>query len=260
MSRNPLRKLRFLIRTNAPIWAITTYFCLHYRHRLSHKRGEFKKLQKDFREKSKNLKIDNDWFTENIPTWLRAFQEAQLDSDQALKCLEIGSWQGLSAFFVLDVFPHAQITCVDTWEGGDEHKSFNASTPQILGGIEMCFDLNLKQFSDRTKKYKGTSRSYFNDQITSDGFDLIYVDGSHHCDDIMVDAVQSFEILKVGGLLIFDDYFWEYYDNEIDNPAGAINAFLRLKRHQLEIICFDYQLIIRKLRRSMRIEGPHETR
>ena len=47
-------------------------------------------------------------------------------------------------------------------------------------------------------------------------------------------------MLKVGGVMILDDYLWIYYDREIDNPAGVINSFLRLKRHQIEFTCLDY--------------------
>tara|TARA_R110002110_G_scaffold119309_2_gene293735 strand:+ start:19812 stop:20003 length:192 start_codon:yes stop_codon:yes gene_type:complete len=59
---------------------------------------------------------------------------------------------------------------------------------------------------------------------------LTYVNGSHHKNDVIIDAVKCFEMLKVGGIMIFDDYFWQYYPDAIDNPAGAINTFLRLKK------------------------------
>ena len=87
---------------------------------------------------------------------------------------------------------------------------------------------------------------------SSDIYDTIYVDGSNNSDDIIVDAVKCFEMVREGGLLIFDDYFWMYYDQDIDNPAGAINALLRLKHKQLEILCFDYQIIVRKKASSSR--------
>ena len=38
-------------------------------------------------------------------------------------------------------------------------------------------------------------------------YNLIYNDGSHHSDDVIVDAFKAFEMLKVGGIMIFDDYF-----------------------------------------------------
>jgi predicted O-methyltransferase YrrM len=203
------------------------------------------------------LKLDNDWFTSNIPTWLRALDASDLKNQKIVKCLEVGSWQGLSAYFLLSNLNNANLVCVDTWEGSDEnksseHTSTEHTSTEVLTSIEATFDNNLSEFTDRLIKYKGTSFSFYNSQFKTDTYDLIYVDGSHHSDDVIVDAIKCFEMLKVGGLLIFDDYFWKYYDKEIDNPAGAINSFVRLKRHQLEIVCFDYQLIVRKISNSVR--------
>jgi hypothetical protein len=62
----------------------------------------------------------------------------------------------------------------------------------------------------------------------------------------MVDAVKCFEMLKVGGIMVFDDYFWRHYPNAIDNPAAAINLFLRLKKGTFKIIRMYYQIIIQK--------------
>lgn len=244
------RKLRLLIRTDAPMWAIRSYFLLHIRHRLLNKFSDTGKSyiakRDSFRVRKEQLKLDNDWFTSNIPTWLRAFETTSLTDKKSIKCLEVGSWQGLSAFFLLSEIPNASLVCVDTWEGADEHKEGSGTNEEILSNVESTFDANLSDFMQRLTKYKGTSLSYYNNEFENDSFDLIYVDGSHQSDDVIVDAVKCFEMLKVGGLIIFDDYFWIHYKMDIDNPAGAINAFLRLKRHQLEIICFDYQIIVRK--------------
>lgn len=254
--KHQLWKLKFLYRTNAPIWVISASFSLNNAHRISNKlsdrgRAYVAKLNA-FRATKDQLKLDNDWFTRNIPTWLRAFDEEKVRDKPRLDCLEIGSWQGLSAFFTLSELPNAYLTCVDTWEGADEHKDGTAASAGILSEVERTFDSNLSVFGDRLRKYKGTSFSYFNERFEPNCFDMIYVDGSHHSDDVIVDAIKSFEMLKVGGLLIFDDYLWDYYKREIDNPAGAINSFLRMKKHQLKIICFDYQLIIKKTAESVR--------
>jgi len=250
--KGQFNKLSHLIASNAPIWMIFSHFKLSYTHRLSNNRQKLIEQRDSFRELSKSLQIDTDWFSGNIPTWLKAFEAIRYDRECDLKCLEIGSWQGQSAYFLLYYFNNAQLTCVDTWEGADEHKSGDAISNEILSNIEVTFDENLKEFKNRYEKYKGTSYQYFNDNFKRDKYDLVYIDGSHHVDDVIVDAVKAFEMIKEGGLLIFDDYFWHYYDNTIDNPSGAINAFLRMKKHQLKIICFDYQLVLQKTKSSIR--------
>ena len=181
-----------------------------------------------------------------------AFKENGFQEDRAINVLEIGSWQGMSANFILGYFKNARLTCVDTWDGADEHRSHDASDKSILSEIENTFDINIQEYSERVTKHKCTSYEFFNNFFEIDKFDLIYVDGSHHSDDVIVDAIKAFEMLKTDGVMILDDYFWNYYKNEIDNPAGAINSFLRLKKHQLKILCFDYQLVVKKTSSSVR--------
>ena len=76
---------------------------------------------------------------------------------------------------------------------------------------------------------------------------MVYIDGSHHCDDVIIDAIKSFQMLKVGGIMIFDDYLWQYYPRDIDNPAAAINVFLKLKEGSYKVVRVYYQLIIEKI-------------
>lgn len=157
--------------------------------------------------------------------------------------LEIGSWEGLSSLFILSTFPNANLISVDTWEGADEHQN----NPH-LNAIEQNFDKNLHSYVERLTKFKGTSFEFFSKNTVKERFDLIYVDGSHHTDDVIVDAIKSFELLKIGGILIFDDYIWGYYKNPMDNPAGAINSFLRLKKGAFEILSVYGQLTLKKTR------------
>ena len=211
MIRGQLSQLKLMLQSNAPIWFILTHFRLHYLHRISVKRKKMKILELSFREFAQELKFDNDWFTPNIPTWLTAFQKNNFDEKTELNCLEIGSWQGMSAVFILKYFERAQLTCVDTWEGADEHQSEHSTTSETLMKVEEVFDFNLSPYKQRLTKFKGTSYQYFNNHFDSEKFDLIYIDGSHHSDDVILDAIKAFQMLKVNGLIIFDDYFWNYY-------------------------------------------------
>jgi predicted O-methyltransferase YrrM len=252
MIKGQFYKLQLMILSDAPIWLIATHFRLNYLHRFYPENSKMKIEQDLFRKFSEGFQFNDDWFTGNITTWLRAFQEQAYEKNAELNCLEIGSWQGQSALFLLHHFGRAKLTCVDTWEGADEHKLGDAAIIKSLSSLERVFDGNLSRYRNRLTKYKGSSYQYFNENFERDKFDLIYIDGSHHSDDVLVDAIKSFEMLKVNGLMIFDDYFWKYYTRTIDNPSGAINAFIRMKFHQLKVICFDYQLIVRKTTTSVR--------
>lgn len=149
----------------------------------------------------------------------------------------------MSSLFILSTLPNANLISVDTWEGADEHHD----TPH-LNAIEKNFDKNLYSYVERLTKFKGTSFEFFSKNTFKERFDLIYVDGSHHTNDVIIDAIKSFELLKIGGILIFDDYIWGYYKNPMDNPAGAINSFLQLKKGAFEILSVYGQLILKKTR------------
>jgi predicted O-methyltransferase YrrM len=70
----------------------------------------------------------------------------------------------------------------------------------VLGKDTICYNSNPTSI-----KFKGTSYKFFSENTVKEYFDLIYVDGSHHTDDVIVDAIKSFELLKIGGIIIFDD-------------------------------------------------------
>ena len=235
----------YLFQTHAPVSVI-----LNFNKGLLKKWLLTKKYSKEitnFNEAKRNLTLSNDWFSGNLAFWLSIFDNFNY-KNKAIKVLEIGSWEGLSSFFILSTAPNARLTCVDTWEGADEHKDGTASPPEVLDKIESVFDSNLSIFSSRISKFKGTSFSYFCKNSTlKNCYDFIYVDGSHFCNDVVIDAIKSFEMLKVGGILIFDDYLWRFYENATDNPAFAINFFLRQKKGCYKINSAYYQIAIIKI-------------
>ena len=232
----------YLAQTYAPINVLYCFFS-KIKHRRPH--SKYQQQLRDFEKTKLNLKLSNDWFSQNIPNWLSVIDEYGLRSID-IKALEIGSWEGLSSFFILSEMPNAQLTCVDTWEGADEHKDGSTVSNKVLSQIEQNFDNNMSKFSSRLTKYKGTSFSFFSKNNLRCHYDFIYVDGSHHIDDVIIDALKCFEMLKVGGIMVFDDYFWKYYQRAIDNPAAAINLFLSAKLGHYKIIRLNYQVIIIK--------------
>jgi predicted O-methyltransferase YrrM len=236
--------LFYLFRSRAPARVFTGYLGGKFTNpRLA---APYLSAQSKFRATASSLQLSFDWFTDQIPQWLSVFQKYGLSSKERIYALEIGSWEGLSSFFLLHTLQNAVLTCVDTWEGGEEHRTEDAGMQEILSKAETTFDKNLLKYRDRLIKYKGTSYSFFNDNPATNRFDVIYVDGSHYCDDVVVDALKCFELLNVGGIMIFDDYFWRSSPRIADNPAAAINLFLKLKKGCYEIIRVYHQVIIEK--------------
>jgi len=44
---------------------------------------------------------------------------------------------------------------------------------------------------------------YWNSSLN---YDIVYIDGSHVANDVLQDAVLVWQLVKVGGFMIFDDY------------------------------------------------------
>lgn len=239
-SRKLIRVLQFLYATNAPK---SVYFCFikTYLSKKIHPLSILEMLE--FRKFSATHHFSNDWFTGNIPIWAQNIKTLrQFFNPENTNALEIGSWEGLSSLYMISNEIVSNLTCVDTWAGADEHQG-----TESIQTIEEKFDKNLHQYLEHVHKFKGTSYEFFHQCNPKTKYELIYVDGSHYCDDVMIDALKSFEHLKINGILIFDDYLWVYYKNILDNPAGAINNFLRLKKGQYKILSVDYQLTIQKI-------------
>lgn len=207
-----------------------------------------KVIKKNYKEKTeaykslfKKLDFSNDWFSGNIPYWLNIFNKHSFYS-RKLDILEIGSWEGMSSLFILTELPNANLTAVDTWSGSDEHQG-----DDVLSKIESNFDSNLYKVSNRLNKYKGTSYQYFNDCKSDQLFDLIFIDGSHFCDDVLIDGIKAFQHLRLNGIMIFDDYFWRIYSRDFDNPCIAINSFLRIKKGLYRVLNVYGQIAIEKI-------------
>lgn len=248
LSRFVRRQAPYMARTGAPLRLYRRVFvdCLtregaEWRHH---------DAQAAFRASAAGGTFSNDWFSPMLPMWLSAIDRIGLRDRSVAEILEIGSWEGMSSLFLLETFPTARLHCVDTWGGGDEQRADEGIVQGALSGVERRFDANTAAHADRVVKHAGTSVAYFAANLRREVFDLIYVDGSHYGSDVVADAVYAFEMLKVGGMIVFDDYFWRYYRDDLDNPASAINAFLRMKAHSCEIVHAYQQVIAVKTRPS----------
>lgn len=227
----------YLWRNNAPFGALANYLSTAFRRGFRRKHAN---AVEELRQFARAGDFKHDWFSENVPFWMEIFDSYGLRG-KPIQALEIGSFEGLSACFLLRQLPEASLTCVDTWDGSDEHVGM-----EHVRSIEAAFDRHVAPWRDRVKKHKSCSLRYLASLGPQDKFDFIYVDGSHHADDVMVDVVRSFEQLKVGGIMILDDYLWRYYPRSSENPARAINGFLRLVEGRYSLIMAYRQLALIK--------------
>lgn len=189
--------------------------------------------------------IHNDWFSyERRYNILFTYEVLKSKiHEKNFNILEIGSYEGGWAVYVLNLLKFSKIDVVDTWS-----KDFPKGTadPEInFSLVENIFDKNLSSFGARVSKFKGTSDQFFSKNLNKGSiYDLIYVDGSHHYPDVINDAKNSWLMLKKGGILIFDDFLWDLFDE--NSPIRAINEFLNLNKKDIKIHYVYHQLIIEK--------------
>lgn len=244
-----LNSLKLLLRSNAPAAVLSRYLggrvnrLLRRALRDSERSREIQAARLAFERNTRDGTFSNTWFDGSIELWVELLSPLKA-LGRPVDMLEIGSWEGRSTLFLLGYFSEGKLTAVDTWEGGVEHKHV-----ADLEALERRFDHNLAKFQDRLVKRKGLSSVVLSGLAAraKECFDFIFVDGSHFADDVMTDAVMAWQLLREGGILVFDDYLWriERYGWK-KNPAQAINLFLRLIDGDFTLLHVGHQLAIRK--------------
>jgi predicted O-methyltransferase YrrM len=186
-----------------------------------------------------------DWFTGKTAHWLEFLKGERAN---VKSYLEIGSFEGRSALFAAWLFPNAHITCIDTFEGGTDHEDDGSSeaVSAILAAMERMFDANTAQHLSRMAKMKAYSiEALWKLQRDQASFDVIYIDGSHKYRDVLIDSLLAWDLLRIGGYLIWDDYFWSRRQTEIGSRL-AIDQFIDALEPHIEPVFASHQVAIRK--------------
>lgn len=182
-----------------------------------------------------------DGFSGNIPVWLKLL--APFKGRANLRFLEIGSFEGRSAVWLLDsILTHesSHLTCIDTFERGVE-----TPTAERSPALEN-FKHNIRGFGRRVDYFVGESRDVLRDLPFKDYFDFIYLNGDHKASSVLEDAILAFRMLKPRGVLVFDDYCWRLMHRDIDRPKLAIDVFTRIFSDDLDVVFAGAQIAVIK--------------
>jgi len=190
------------------------------------------------------MEFTNEWFDITA----KQIWDRLLPQLKPKKVLEIGSFEGRSICHIIannNWCDDIELHCIDTWEGGVEHQSRALN----MSDVEKRFDKNIRiatrssSIGAHVHKHKGTSISKLASLIADEGagtFDFIYVDGSHQAPDVISDAILGFNLLKIGGVMGFDDYLWAealpYGKDPLRMPKFAIDAFTNVYIRKLDLI------------------------
>lgn len=128
--------------------------------------------------------------------------------NRPINYLEIGTFYGANMLSVANSYglhEDSKMYCVDPWEDYDEYPEYKNEQTSIYNSF-------LKNVENSGVKDKVViNRGYSNAEVPKfkdNFFDIIYIDGNHEPEYVLEDAVLSFRKLKVGGIMIFDDYGW----------------------------------------------------
>ena len=216
------------------------YFLHYYKSKALKKRckKDYASQKKIFEQKLDRKNFSQKWFLNNFEIFTFFLPK---DKNLKFDYLEVGCYEGLSSFYVLSEYKSVNAFFLDIWDMPNPNSK---TLSHNFGLIEKAFDQNLSGFD--FKKMKNDSvismRKLLKENVH---FDFIYIDGSHNGEDVLSDAFEAFKILKVNGLMFFDD-FLQHDDNRILQSYVGIDKFLSLYSDYLKIEYFQNNLVVRK--------------
>ena len=228
-----MKKIIFLIKNKSKINIIMIFLIQKLFNIFIKKKIKFfKKRNQIF---LKNKRITNDYFSMHSYNFFKYLNFLEGNFNY----LEIGTYEGNSAMFVANTFPKSKVYCVDNWNKTEEYGDQNFDI------VEKNFDYNTSSFNN-ILKFKNNSDDFFKKNNTL--FEVIYIDGYHKDFQVLKDCRNAWKILKKNGLLICDDYIWNFYENIKENPCYSINKFIdEIKNENKVLEVSKSQIFIKKL-------------
>ena len=228
-----MKKIIFLIKNKSKINIIIIFLIQKFLNIF------IKKKIKSFKKKNqiflKNKRITNDYFSMHSYNFFKYLNFL----NENFNYLEIGTYEGNSAMFVANTFPKSKVYCVDNWNKTEEYGDQNFDI------VEKNFDYNTSSFNN-ILKFKNNSDDFFKKNNTL--FEVIYIDGYHKDFQVLKDCRNAWKILKKNGLLICDDYIWNFYENIKENPCYSINKFIDEVKNENKVLeVSKSQIFIKKL-------------
>ena len=197
-----------------------------------------------------------DWFDRAIPDLTVLLKDLKGKDD--LRFLEIGSYEGRSTCWLMDnilTSPSSTVHCIDLWEDSGK---MGAWAKELYDRYDMAnvfgnFLRNTKEYGSKVTYEIGVSQILLRKLPLDNQFDFIYVDGSHIASDVLEDGILAFRLLKQGGIMVFDDYNWDFFGDQRRHPKIAIDAFFAIYEGKYDLLYKGRQAFIRKSKQDMHI-------
>jgi Methyltransferase domain len=182
-------------------------------------------------------------FTDKISAWAKILNEYK--GKPGIHYLEIGTFEGRSALWVLEnILTHAtsKLTIIDVFEENN-YKTFLSN-------------VNLSSEASKFTILTGLSTQKIR-EVPFNSVDFAYIDGSGKGIVMLSDLVNTWNIVKVGGLIICSRYSLNTHLRRVLNlqpddpgPHEAIDAFLKLYNSYISVVTLQGNYIIVRKTRS----------
>lgn len=175
---------------------------------------------------------------------------------RTVQFLEVGIFEADTAqlfFKTIGAVPGSRYFGCDVWMWGDTPIPNSREIAK-----ERLEQLNVWPWAaaDSPKGFwiEGDIMRFAAESVTCPPLDLIYIDSSHKPFQTLLEATVCFELLKPGGLLLFDDY--DFANPVVQEVRQAVDPFLAIYGDKIEVVDRDYQLLARKRNPLSGVSGP----
>jgi predicted O-methyltransferase YrrM len=183
----------------------------------------------------KKYQFSTNWFRqEKADLWTQRLKH--LIHKPKVKYLEVGVFEGRSLLWAMDhIFTHPTA------------KAIAVDASSIEGQAVLRENIKKSGHKNKIKIMRERSETALR-KLPAESFDVIYIDGAHNVRTVLIDAVNAWYLLKVGGTLIFDDYLMHADTFPLDlRPQAAIDTFLLGFANEFEAIPNSkIQVIVKK--------------
>lgn len=176
------------------------------------------------------MNFTEDWFTHNIPNFEKCMDAL---GGKRRKFLEIGAYEGRSTCWLIkNLENNGTMVSIDPFPNMPEVEArFHNNVREACVGTKV-----IPSFIKATS-YQGLV------QLASLkwDFDFIYIDGDHDPATTLADASMAWNLLRSGGVMLFDDYEYPH-----EPTKCGIDGFLMGFVGKYDLLLKNYQLAVVK--------------
>lgn len=187
----------------------------------------------------KDFCFTEDWFSAKTDRLLKVM--ASFRNQEGVRGLEVGPFEGMSTIWFLEnVLPgkNSQLVAIDSYDS--DCRECRQAYPRFLKNLKLSGN------EEKVRLIKNRSQEALK-HLKPNSFDWAFIDGDSTAKNRLLDAVLAWDLLKVGGMLIIDDYRRSSRLWLDQQPKYAIETFVTLYRNEFKLIEWENELVVKKL-------------